>query len=84
MSILDQAIAQVQADMGRVASANSYATDGKCHNAQAGSFGDECGRSATWIGTKANGFRSGYCDGCKANGHEARAVVAWERIGGAA
>ena len=30
---------------------NSYATDGKCHNAEPGTYGHECGKPAAWIGT---------------------------------
>lgn len=60
---------------------DSYATDGKCHNANVGTFGHECGKPATWIGTKKNsGFRSGFCDHCKERGDEARAFVTWKRI----
>jgi len=58
---------------------NPYATDGKCHNANRGTYGHECGRPATWIGVKANGFASGYCDKCKDHGDEARRCVSWER-----
>ena len=50
----------------------SYATDGKCHNAEPGTFGHECGKPAVWIGTKANGYQSGFCDHCKRHGYEAR------------
>ena len=50
----------------------SYATDGKCHNAEPGSFNHECNKPAVWIGTKANGFQSGFCDHCKRHGFEAR------------
>ena len=57
----------------------SYATDGKCHNAQPGPYGHECGKPATWIGATRAGFRSGFCDECKRNGYEALDVVAWER-----
>lgn len=57
-----------------------YATDGRCHNAEPGTYGHECGKRATWVGTKASGFRSGFCDPCKKDGHEARACVAWERV----
>lgn len=60
-------------------SANSYATDGRCHNAEPGSYGHECGKPATWIGTNAKGFTMGYCDRCKAGGAEARDVMTWER-----
>jgi hypothetical protein len=58
---------------------SDYATDGFCHNAEPGTFGHECGRIATWIGTKSNGFRSGFCDRCKASGTEARAFTGWAR-----
>ena len=61
---------------------NTYATDGKCHNAQPGSFGHECGRPATWIGTKRNGFRSSFCDRCKEHGWEAAGFIHWQKIGG--
>src|SRR4051812_2715272 len=56
-----------------------YATDGKCHNAEPGTFGHECGRPAVWIGRKANGYRSGFCAACREHGSEARAFVSWER-----
>lgn len=55
----------------------SYATDGKCHNAQPGTFGHECGKPAAWVGETANGFRSGYCAHCKEHGWEARGVIHW-------
>lgn len=58
--------------------ANTYATDGKCHNSNAGTFGHECGKPADFIGTKANGFRSGFCVACRARGTEARSIVKWE------
>ncbi len=60
--------------------ANSYATDGKCHNAEPGTYGHECGKPAAWIGIKPSGFRSGYCDHCKGHGYEARGVIEWHRI----
>lgn len=59
---------------------NTYASDGRCHNAQSGTFGHECGKPATWIGTKASGFRSGFCDHCKEHGDERHGFVAWEPI----
>jgi hypothetical protein len=58
----------------------SYATDGKCHNAEPGSLNHECGKPATWIGTTETGFRSGFCDVCKATGWEARDVISWEAV----
>jgi hypothetical protein len=51
---------------------NRYATDGKCHNAQPGTYGHECGKPALWIGTNSNGFSSGFCDACAKHGYEAR------------
>ncbi|MDE2472929.1 MAG: hypothetical protein KGL35_30510 [Bradyrhizobium sp.] len=60
---------------------NLYATDGKCHNAELGTYGHECGKPAVWIGTKRSGFRSGFCAECKQRGYEARAMVSWERVG---
>lgn len=58
----------------------SYATDGRCHNAELGTYGHECGKPAVWIGTKASGWQCGFCDQCKRYGYEARAMVAWERL----
>ena len=57
----------------------SYATDGKCHNSQPGTFGHECGKPAVWIGANSNAFRSGFCDQCKNTGYEAKFVVSWDR-----
>ena len=59
---------------------NAYATDGKCHNAEAGSYNHECGRSAKWLGTYKNGFTMGFCERCKQRGYEAKTVVKWEAI----
>jgi len=58
----------------------SYATDGKCHNANVGTYGHECGKPAVWIGTDRKGWRSGYCVGCRATGDEARICVKWEPV----
>jgi hypothetical protein len=59
----------------------SYATDGKCHNANVGTFNHECGQPATWVGTKkTSGFMSGFCDHCKEHGDEAKAYSSWKRI----
>lgn len=57
---------------------NRYATDGKCHNAQRGTFNHECGAPATWIGTNGNAFASGFCDWCKEHGDD-RHGLRWER-----
>lgn len=56
----------------------TYATDGKCHNADYGTYGHECGKPATWIGMTAKGRRSGFCDRCKAVGDERTQFVRWE------
>lgn len=66
--------------MSAVTAVNSYATDGKCHNAEPGTYGHECGKPATWIGTTGGGFASGYCADCKANGTEARLCVEWKSV----
>ena len=58
---------------------NSYATDGRCHNANFGTYGHECGKPATWLGTKPTGFQSGFCDRCKQDGDEARFMAQWVR-----
>ncbi len=55
----------------------TYATDLRCHNAEPGTFGHECGQPAEWIGRTAAGFESGFCTRCRASGHEGRRVVAW-------
>jgi hypothetical protein len=58
-----------------------------CHNAEPGTFGHECGKRATWEGDKPSTLSPGktytttFCDACKANGHEARTVHTWRRIG---
>lgn len=54
-----------------------YATDGKCHNAEPGTYGHECGKPATWLGVSRSGFVSGFCADCKARGWEARSCIAW-------
>jgi hypothetical protein len=56
----------------------TYATDGKCHNAQPGTYGHECGKPAVWVGTEPSGFQSGFCDACKLSGYEARQCSTWE------
>jgi hypothetical protein len=58
----------------------SYATDGKCHNAEPGTFNHECGKPAAFIGTFPSGSRSGFCASCKARGYEARTVTKWETV----
>lgn len=56
----------------------SYASDGKCHNAQPGTYGHECGKPSTWIGVRKDRmFKMGFCDHCKENGYEARKYDLW-------
>ncbi len=55
-----------------------YAIDGKCHNAEPGTYGHECGKPAVWVGEKVGGFRCGYCAKCRSSGYEARGVVSWQ------
>lgn len=63
-----------------------YANDGKCHNVELGTYGHECGKPATWLGTKHSTFKknttftSGFCDKCKESGHEAIGVFHWVKI----
>ena len=55
----------------------TYATDGKCHNANTGTYGHECGKPAQWIAQKDSGYRSGFCDHCKNNGSERTNFKHW-------
>jgi hypothetical protein len=56
----------------------SYATDGKCHNANTGTFNAECRKPSTWVGIRRDRmFRSGFCDHCKDNGDERNAFDLW-------
>ncbi len=47
-----------------------YPRHGGCSNANRGTFGHECGKPATWLGTRPDGFQSGRCDRCKVEGDE--------------
>lgn len=57
-----------------------YATDGKCHNVEPGTFNHECHKPATWIGTMKSGFQSGFCDECMETGAEARLCVRFRPV----
>ena len=61
---------------------NSYAKDGKCHNAAPGTYGHECGKPAAWLGRMyADSDKAyGFCDRCKRYGHEARKMAVWEPL----
>ena len=63
---------------------NSCATDGKCHNSQRNWYGQECGKPAVWIGTKASGWQSGFCEACYRHGDERHEFKTWRRIAEAA
>jgi hypothetical protein len=56
------------------------ATDGRCHNANRGTFNHECGKPATWLGTKPSGFQSGFCDDCKTGGDERGGFTRWQPL----
>lgn len=55
----------------------TYADDGKCHNAEPGTYGHECSKPAQWLGIKPNGYRSGFCDHCRRHGYEAKDYTDW-------
>lgn len=65
---------------------SSY-VDGRCHNAQRGTYGHECGKPAVWVGRKfvfesylwgqKFVFESGFCDDCRHHGDEAKAFSDW-------
>lgn len=57
----------------------SYAGDGLCHSAARGSYGHECRKPATHIGTNDMAFRTGICAKCLENGIET-AGYRFERI----
>ena len=61
---------------------NLYAVDGKCHNANHGTGGHECGKPATWVAVFVNAGHvtgSGFCDDCKEHGYERHGAIRWER-----
>jgi hypothetical protein len=72
--------------------ANLYATDGRCHNAELGTYGHECGKPAVWVGRKMAPacpglglpkpypFECGFCEDCRREGYEARAYSDWRRV----
>lgn len=50
----------------------------RCVNAEPGTFGHECSKPATWIGTRqSTGWSGCYCDRCKSHGTEARRMDLW-------
>jgi hypothetical protein len=57
----------------------TYATDGKCHNAEPGTHNHECGKPAEWIGQEPAGYKSGFCSHCKEHGYEAKTFTKWTK-----
>jgi len=76
-------LARAEAQIRATAPTTLYAADGRCHNAEPGTFGHECGKPAKWLGGKPSLdkpggiFWSGYCDDCMGNGSEARTAKFW-------
>jgi len=66
--------------------ATTYPPTGRCHNAEPGTYGHECGKPAVWYGTTRSTVHPGtpytteYCDNCKQHGTEARTCHDWQRI----
>jgi hypothetical protein len=55
---------------------NPYAVDGRCHNAEPGTFNHECGAPAVWLGIRP-GFASGFCSRCRFAGAERTSYRRW-------
>lgn len=53
----------------------------RCVNSEPGTYGHECGRDATTVGTHPDGHESCYCDRCAAHGIEARRAVDLRLLG---
>jgi hypothetical protein len=59
----------------------------RCHNAEPGTFGHECGKPAQWVSDfpskiePGTTYTSSFCDDCKNNGWERKGAIAWRRIG---
>lgn len=68
--------------------------DRKCHNANFGTYGHECGKPAAWIASRpaeampelnyypALGelFTTGFCEECKEHGDERHGFSNWTRV----
>ena len=56
---------------------------GQCQNSEPGTFNHECGKPATWVGTRSSKltldevFHASFCDDCKQHGWEARGITSW-------
>ncbi len=66
-------------DIAKTRRCDLYRRCGNCSNAGHGTFGDECGKPATWLGRTHGGFQSGRCDRCKEDGDERFGLV-FERL----
>ncbi len=54
----------------------------RCINAEPGTYGHECGKPATCIGTRHDtGNEAAFCDDCAMNGHEGRRYANLRPIG---
>lgn len=51
-----------------------------CTNSEPGHFNHECGKPATVIGYRYDGYAACYCDRCKEIGSEARTKVRFEPV----
>lgn len=51
----------------------------KCHNAQSGTYGHECGKPATWVAENPRGFKTGFCDNCRLYGDERHGYHIWTK-----
>lgn len=70
-------LAELLVEAGLPKEAGLYARDGKCHNAEPGTYGHECGKPAVWLGTTPGGFFTGFCSACKEHGSEAARIRLW-------
>ncbi len=53
----------------------------RCINAEPGTFGHECGKSASFIGTKAaTGAQACFCASCRETGHDALGREQWHAL----
>ncbi len=52
----------------------------RCTNAEPGSYGQESGEPAGFIGSKAEGGKACFCSACKAHGSEARRYAHWQAM----
>lgn len=51
----------------------------RCTNSEPGTFNHECGKPASWAGTRKSGHVQHFCSACKVEGWERHGVVAWQQ-----